>query len=243
MRHRPSWLLFALALHAGCSASHDLGGAPDAAPIVDAAISDAAPAIDAAGSATCGSTPVGSPCSTDVDCTVHASFSTATCLPPAHGATMGYCSAVCMVDGDCGACGHCVANELGAAPAPGWYGMCARACDPATPCRAGYVCAAIDAGRSACFPDCRAQPGLCGAARCNAASGSCDLGCSLDTDCSAGSRCAAGRCVCGPTTACLAGHACDTSGGCGCTGDAACGPGHACTPMIGCCAWGPGFCG
>lgn len=239
MRHSRTWLFLALA---GCSAAHEPTFDGDAAMRpVDAAV--VAPA-DAGPPDSCAAPGgIGAPCATDAECTVHATFSPAFCVPAARGASSGYCSSVCMLDSDCGPCGRCVTNATGDAPVSSWYGLCVHACEPATACRAAYVCAAIDPSRSGCFPDCRSQPEICGSARCDPMTGSCHEGCAADADCSDGSHCAAGRCACGAATACGPTGACSASGTCGCATDAACGAGHACNAMIGCCAWGSGLCG
>jgi len=208
-------------------------GPPDAATGTDAALGlDAALGPDAPDAA-CGPGGIGSPCATDADCTVHAPFSPAICMPRARGAPRGYCTSVCMVDAECGPCGRCGANETGTAPALGWYGFCVRSCDEPASCDLGYVCAPIAAARLGCFPDCRSQPGLCGPGRCGATTGTCTFACAVDTDCSDGSRCVSSRCACGAGTPCAW----------GCVSDEACGPGHTCDATLGCCWWGGGLCG
>lgn len=229
------WVALAFA---GCSAAHDVEAEADAAiGPGDAALGDAAVigTCDSPGG-------IGSPCSADGDCAVHADFSPAFCLPPARGASAGSCSSICMIDSECGPCGRCMASTTGESPAPSWYGLCVRACDPGARCRDGYVCAAIEAGRLGCVPDCRSQPGFCSGARCDAMTGSCVLGCVADSDCSDGSHCDAGHCRCGPSTACMPGGTCGPAGACGCAADSSCGPGHACDAMSRCCLWGAGLC-
>ena len=242
----PRWL-FIVVIATGCTAAHGRPDDADAAVIdviVDAARELDAARSDAGVARTCDvSGGIGSACSTDADCREHASFSPAICLPPGRGAAMGYCSSVCMIDADCGACGRCVASSTGTSPAPTWYGLCVRACDADEACRDGYVCASFAPLRDGCFPDCRSHAGLCGGARCSATTGACDVGCAVDSDCSDGSRCADGRCVCGASTACMPGSTCGPNGTCGCTDASACGPGHGCNAMIQCCEWGSRSCG
>jgi hypothetical protein len=82
---------------------------------------------------------------------------------------MGYCSADCNTDADCGAGGSCLRVDGG--------GVCLKTCNEATPCRASYVCAALPAPAmgGGCIPDCRALPSFCPAgSMCNAMTGGCE---------------------------------------------------------------------
>lgn len=179
-------------------------------------------------------------------CRRHADCPNGTCATAAQGFPEGYCYYECGAgarEGDecASGSGLCLLEDSGVM-------TCLPRCrvGASGECRAGYVCLAVEEGQPVgyCYPHCAANPAVvCGALRCNAASGECEGDpCTGSASCSMGSVCNLGaqQCQCSSRTHCGAFHRCYPAGGglparCGCATDAACPTDSRCNTRTGVC--------
>lgn len=165
------------------------------------------------------------------------------CISAGSGFTGGYCVYGCAVGSELG--DLCGADSSGICLNGGSQLVCYRLCTPgvAGQCRSGYICLDVTTDGSAgiCYANCALNPGgVCGAQRCDTATGECSGGCASSATCSTGSTCntavTPASCQCGPTTNCGAGRRCyAATGRCGCAASSACAAGNTCDTATGTC--------
>lgn len=164
------------------------------------------------------------------------------CVPNGSGFPGGYCVYLCPT-GAMG--GDTCADGTGICIPNGTQMICFHDCTPggSGECRSGYICQSVtsDDSLGICYPNCAGNPGaVCGAYRCDTASGECTGSmCTSSTQCSTSSTCSSGSCVCTASTNCGAGRRCVGAGTstahCGCLSSSACAAGRSCDTTSGNC--------